>query len=303
MFASAIHAGSVEGGGVESARAGPRCCDSRSCAARTGAARDQRLEHVPAFASLVKEFMLTELLADLDPALVEFSDRDFGHRGAAPGFRGCRAPTYRQSRDAGRSRGARAFLQCLDIANGSWTIPPLVRRGAVSTAPKPSRSGRERATQSRGAVARHARPPARRRRAVHRRRQSWKRRRERSSKPAVLSIALSHGDSALRNVLDLLPVGAHCASPRLGLGQAVRPISKGLQSEAQQMFEELNRVTEGFTKERGGPGSLRVAGATRCSVRCLDAVLSGRHDVQERLKALEQELVSESAASTTSPGG
>jgi LuxR family maltose regulon positive regulatory protein len=246
------------------------------------------LEHVPAFASLVKEFMLTELLADLEPALVNFLIETSVIEVLRPDF----ADAVRQRTDSRAmlddlaARGT--FLQCLEIADVSWTIPSLVRR-VLYRLLQSRRDLDASALHNRAAqwLVTHARlregvvsflaagNPEAAARAVE--------------QAGGLSIALSHGDSALRNVLDLLPVEHIRASPRLGLARLFVDFKQGLQSEAQQMFDELNRVTEGFTKEHGGPGSPALL-ADALFVRCLMQFYLGGMMSQERLKALEQEL-------------
>ncbi len=246
------------------------------------------LEHVPAFANLVKEFVLTELLADLDPALVEFLIETSVIEVLRPDF----ADAVRQRTDSRAmldDLAARStFIQCVEIANGSWSIPPLVRR-VLYRLLQSRRDLDASALHSRAAqwLAKHASlreavlsflaagSPESAALAIE--------------QAGALSIAISQGDSALRNVLDLLPVEHIRASPRLCLARIFVDFKQGLQTEAQQMFDELSRVTAGFTKERGGPGSAALQ-ADAFLIRCLMHFYLGGTLSLQRLKTLEEEL-------------
>jgi LuxR family transcriptional regulator, maltose regulon positive regulatory protein len=246
------------------------------------------LEHVPAFASLVKDFVLTELLADLDPPLVEFLIETSVAEVLRPDF----ADAVRQRTDSRAmldDLAARStFPQCLEIANHSWAIPPLVRH-VLYRLLQSRRDLDASALHSRAAqwLVKHASlregvlsfiaagSPGAAAAAIE--------------QAGALGIAISHGDSALRNVLDLLPLEHIRASPRLCLAKIFVDFKQGLQSEAQQMFDELSRVTEGFTKERGGPGSAALQ-ADALLMRCLMQFYLGGTLSLERLKKLQLEL-------------
>jgi LuxR family maltose regulon positive regulatory protein len=246
------------------------------------------LEQVPTFANHVKDFVVTELLADLDPASVDFLIETSVIEVLRPDF----ADAVRQRTDSRAmlddltARGT--FLQCLEIANVSWVIAPLVRR--VLYRLLQSRRDLDASTlHNRAAqwLVEHASlrdgvlsfiaagNPEAAARAIE--------------QVGALNVAVSRGDTALRNVLDLLPPEHIRASPRLSLGKIFVDFKQGMQSEAQQMFEELSRVTEGFTRERGGPGSAELQ-VDALLVRCLMQFYMGGTLSQARLKSLEQEL-------------
>ncbi|HEY0942062.1 MAG TPA: LuxR C-terminal-related transcriptional regulator [Steroidobacter sp.] len=246
------------------------------------------LEHVPAFASLVKDFVLTELLADLDAPLVEFLIETSVTDVLRPDF----ADAVRQRKDSRAmldDLAARStFLQCIEIANGSWAVPPLVRR-VLYRLLQSRRDLDASALHSRAALwlVKHASlreavvafiaagTPEAAARAIE--------------DAGGLNFGISHGDNALRSVLDLLPEDHLRASPRLRLARIFVDFKQGLQSEAQQMFDELSRVTEGFTTERGGPASVALQ-ADALLVRCLMQFYLGGTLSAERLKALGEEL-------------
>lgn len=246
------------------------------------------LEHVPAFASLVKEFVVTELLADLDPPLVDFLIETSVTDVLRPDL----ADAVRQRKDSRAmldDLAARStFLQCIEIAEGSWAVPPLVRRVLY------------RLLQSRRDLDASA---------LHSHAAQWFAKHD-SLREAVLAFiaagtpeaaaqaieeagglnfGISHGDSALRTVLDLLPEEHLRASPRVQLARIFVDFKQGLHSESQQMFDELSRVTAGFTMERGGPASPALQ-AEALLVRCLMQFYLGGTLSAERLKALEEEL-------------
>lgn len=246
------------------------------------------LEHVPAFASLVKDFVLTELLADLDPPLTEFLIETSVVEVLRPDF----ADAVRQRTDSRAmldDLAARStFLQCLEIANGSWAIPPLVRR--VLYRLLQSRRDLD-ANALHGRAAQWLVKHASLREAV----QAFiaagnpEAAAQAIEQAGALNVAISQGDSTLRNVLDLLPEEHIRAWPRLCLAKVFVDFKQGLQSEAQLMFDEIGRVTEGFTRERGGAGSAALQ-ADALFVRCLMEFYLGGMLSVGRMKALEEEL-------------
>ena len=217
---------------------------ARACASAWRESRKD-IRTLPEFSRLVADYCRTELLAEMDPATATFLVDTAVLETLHPDL--CDA--VREADDSAsllaNLTSRNTLLEPVSIEANSWRVPALLRhvlmwrareRGTAHVAQAHLRAAvwHERTGNIRDAVAHHVaggRPEA----AA-----------ATLERAIPMRIAVSRGDEHADALLDLLPERDLLNSTRLSICRAYITFKRGLMEEAELLFEDVKRRTQGF---------------------------------------------------------